>query len=199
MNEETAKSLRTIIASEVFDTVPSGAHGELTGALWRFNHLVKLEDFPPFKSIELDASGVLPTDPPIVDTGIGLRFSERLVNEFWRVNEIYDSSSDEDVLIELFANAFTSIFKEFDSEIHIANEYASHFQGAERSLIAAEVFADPKLESIWGSPLPDGVYRCEPCLLEYPEFQYGINAIYRCEDCKEVLDFNSHPVIGEDL
>ena len=135
----------------------------------------------------------------IADTGIGIRFSERLVDEFWRVNEIYDSSSDEDVLIELFANAFTSIFKKFDSEIHIANEYASHFQGAERSLIAAEVFADPKLESIWGSPLPDGVYRCEPCLLEYPEFQYGIHAIYRCEDCKEVLDFNSHPVIGEDL
>lgn len=195
----SSKAMRTITASEVFDTVPSSTHEELSDALWRFNHLVKLEDFPPFKRIELDASGALPTDPPIVDSEIGIRFSERLVDEFWRINEIYDSSNDEDVLIELFANAFTSVYKDFDSEIHIANEFASHFQSAERSLIAAEVFADPSLESIWGSPLPDGVYRCEPCLLEYPEFQYGIHAIYRCDDCKEILDFNSHAAIGEDL
>jgi hypothetical protein len=191
--------MRTIIASEVYQTVSLGAHEELTGALWRFNHLVKLEDFPPFKRMELDLSGMLPIDPPITDTDTGIRFTEKLVDEFWRVNDVFASSEDEDVLIGLFSDAFISIFRDFDSEIHIANEYASHFQGVERSLIAAEVFADPDLESIWGSPLPDGVYRCEPCLLDYPEFQYGIHAIYHCDDCKEILDFNSHPVIGEDL
>ena len=191
--------MRTFIGNEAFDVVPRSAHEALKNTLWRFNRLFELEDYPPFKKIDLDRSGEIAEDPVISITSVGTSFSEECLEEFWRVNEIYDSSSDEDVLIDLFANAFTSIFKDFDSEIHIANEYASHFQGAERSLIAAEVFADPSLESIWGSPLPDGVYRCEPCLLEYPEFQYGIHAIYRCDDCQEVLDFNSHPVIGEDL
>ena len=191
--------MRTFIGNEAFDVVPRSAHEGLKNTLWRFNRLFELEDYPPFKKIDLDRSGEIAEDPVVSITSVGTEFSEECLEEFWRVNEIYDSSSDEDVLIDLFANAFTSIFKDFDSEIYIANEYASHFQGAESSLIAAEVFADPSLESIWGSPLPDGVYRCEPCLLEYPEFQYGIHAIYRCDDCKEILDFNSHPAIGEDL
>ena len=190
--------MRAIIGSEVFDVVPPRAHAALKIALWRFNHLFELEDFPPFKKIKLDQSGELADDPAISNTEVGNKFAEECLEEFWRVNEIYDSSDDEDVLLELFSNAFALILNEFKSEIHVANLYQSHYQDSQSALVAAEVFADPSLESLWGSPLPEGVYRCESCLHEYPEFLFDLYAEYRCEECKEIMEFSSHPSIGDD-
>ena len=188
--------MRTITGIGAEELAPQIAREASVGALWRFNNFIDLGEFPPFKRIELDSTGELPFDPVVIDTEVGVKFTESLSNEYWRVNNLFSSSDDGEVLLDLFTNAFALITGDFKQETDEAYMYRSHYRDVESALIAAEVFRNPNLEVVWGSPLPDGVYRCESCLTDYPEFQFEIHASYRCDDCGEVVEFDSFPEIG---
>jgi hypothetical protein len=188
--------MRTISGIGAEELAPQIAREAFVGALRRFNDLIELGEFPPFRRIELDSTGELPFDPVVIDTEVGVKFTESVSNEYWRVNNLFSSSDDGEVLLDLFTNAFALITGDFKQETDEAYMYRSHYRDVESALIAAEVFRNPDIEVVWGSPLPDGVYRCESCLTDYPEFQFEIHASYRCDECGEVVEFYSFPEIG---
>jgi hypothetical protein len=190
--------MRTITGIGAEELTPQIAREAFVGALWRFNNFIELGEFPPFRRIELDSTGELPFDPVVIDTEVGVKFTESVSNEYWRVNNLFSSSDDGEVLLDLFTNAFALITGDFKQETDESYMYRSHYRDVESALIAAEVFRNPDLEVVWGSPLPDGVYRCESCLTDYPQFQFEIHASYRCDECGEVVEFNSIPEIGGD-
>jgi hypothetical protein len=190
--------MRTITGIGSLEMTPQIAKEAFVGALWRFNNFVELGEFPPFRRIELDLTGELPFDPVITDTEVGVKFTESVSNEYWRVNNLFSSSDDGEVLLDLFTNAFALITGDFKQETDEAYMYRSHYRDVESALVAAEVFRNPDLEDVWGSPFPVGVYRCGSCLTDYPEFQFKIHASYRCDECGEVVEFNSIPEIGGD-
>ena len=188
--------MRTITGIGAEELAPQIAREAFVGALLRFNNLIELGEFPPFRRIELDSTGELPFDPVVIDTEVGVKFTESVSNEYLRVNNLFSSSDDGEVLLDLFTNAFALITGDFEQETDEAYMYRSHYRDVESALIAAEVFRNPDLEDVWGSPLPVGVYRCESCLTDYPEFQFKIHASYRCDECGEVVEFDSFPEIG---
>jgi len=190
--------MRTISGIGAEELAPQIAREAFVGALQRFNDLIELGEFPPFRRIELDSTGELPFDPVVIDTEVGVKFTESVSNEYWRVNNIFSSSDDGEVLLDLFTNAFALITGDFKQETDEAYMYRSHYRDVESALIAAEVFRNPDLEVVWGSPLPDGVYRCESCLDEYPDLLFDLHAEYRCEECKEIMEFSYYPSIGDD-
>ena len=188
--------MRTITGIGAEELAPQIAREAFVGTLLRFNNLIELGEFPPFRRIELDSTGELPFDPVVIDTEVGVKFTESVSNEYWRVNNLFASSDDGEELLDLFTNAFASVTGDFKQETEEAYLYRSHYRDAERALIAAEVFRNPDLEDVWGSPLPVGVYRCESCHTDYPEFQFKIHTSYRCDECGEVVEFDSFPEIG---
>lgn len=188
--------MRTITGIGAEELAPQIAREAFVGALWRFNNLIELGEFPPFRRIELDSTEELPFDTVVIDSEVGVKFTESVSNEYWRVNNLFASSDDGEELLDLFTNAFASVTGDFKEETEEAYLYRSHYRDAESALIAAEVFRNPDLEDVWGSPLPVGVYRCESCLTDYPEFQFKIHTSYRCDECGEVVEFDSFPEIG---
>ena len=190
--------MRTITGIGAEELAPQIAREAFVGALWRFNNLIELGEFPPFRRIELDSTEELPFDPVVIDSEVGVKFTESVSNEYWRVNNLFASSDDGEELLDLFTNAFASVTGDFKEETEEAYLYRSHYRDAESALIAAEVFRNPDLEVVWGSPLPEGVYRCESCLDEYPDLLFDLHAEYRCEECKEIMEFSSYPSIGDD-
>jgi hypothetical protein len=190
--------MRTITGIGAEELTPQKAREAFVEALRRFNDLIDLGEFPPFRRIELDSTGELPFDPVAIDTEVGVRFSESVSNEYWRVNNLFSSSDDGEVLLDLFTNAFALITGDFKQATDEAYMYRSHYRDVESALIAAEVFRNPDLEVVWGSPLPEGVFRCESCLDEYPDFLFDLHAEYRCAECKEIMEFSSYPSISDD-
>ena len=163
--------MKSFIETAAIETVPQKAIEALGLAHWKLNYLIELEEFPPFKKIVPDPTGKRLLDPVVFDTDVGLKFSEATVDEFWKINDSFNLSDNEDVLIELFANAITINFKVFESQIRIAEIYRAHFCDAESALVAAEVFAATNSENTAENTL-------------------RINA-FRCAECNELIDFDS--------
>jgi hypothetical protein len=155
--------MKSFIETAAIETVPQEAIEALGLAHWKLNYLIELEEFPPFKKIELDPTGKRPLDPVVFDTDVGLKFIEATVDEFWKINDSFNLSDNEDVLLELFTNAFTTNFKVFESQIRRAEIYRAHYCDAESALVAAEVFAATNSENTADNPLLIGVFRCVEC------------------------------------
>jgi hypothetical protein len=181
--------MKSIINSDSVENVAPLVQDSFRLALSRFNRLVEMEEFPPFKKILLGQSEF--SDYKIFETKLGKNFGDALVSEFRQVDRVYNSTDDASELINLFTNSFSKIYKDFANEIHIADIYLSYYRDAEAALIAAEVFENPSLESVWGSPIPDGTYRCEQCSLDHSDYVFDFHAQYRCEECDEILEFDS--------
>lgn len=181
--------MKSIINTDSVENAAPLVRDSFRLALSRFNRLVEMEEFPPFKKILLGPSEF--SDHKIFETKLGEIFGDALVSEFRHVDRVYNSTDDASELINLFTNSFSKIYKDFENEIHVADIYLSHYRDAEAALIAAEVFENPSLESVWGSPIPDGTYRCEQCSLDHSDYVFDFHAQYRCEECNEILEFDS--------
>ena len=104
--------MRTITGIGSLEMTPQIAKEAFVGALWRFNNFVELGEFPPFRRIELDLTGELPFDPVITDTEVGVKFTESVSNEYWRVNNLFSSSDDGEVLLDLFTKLPTQLLED---------------------------------------------------------------------------------------
>ena len=190
--------MKSFTETTSIETIPKKAEDALKLALRRLNHLIELEDFPPFKRMDLVLAQEKSNELSISETEVGSKFSEACVDEFWRINDQFNLSDDENVLNELFGTAFESIFKDFESEVYAARKYLYHYRDAKSALIAAEIFANPNLESTWGSPLPQGIYQCSSCDIDYPNFKFDIHSEVRCEECDEPVEFLPRVAINEE-
>ena len=121
----------------------------------------------------LDPTGKRPLDSVVFDTDAGLKFSEATVDEFWKINDSFNLSDNEDVLLELFTNAFTTNFKVFESQIRIAEIYRAHYCDAQSALVAAEVFAATNSENAAENTLRIDAFQCAECN-ELIDFDSGV-------------------------
>ena len=166
--------MKSFIETAAIETVPQKAIEALGLAHWKLNYLIELEDFPPFKKIVLDPTGKRPLDSVVFDTDAGLKFSEATVDEFWKINDSFNLSDNEDVLLELFTNAFTTNFKVFESQIRIAAIYRAHYCDAESALVAAEVFAATNSENAAENTLRIDAFQYAECN-EFIDFDSGVH------------------------
>ena len=186
--------MRSITENDAQEIVPAEALEALELALHRFNRLIDLGEYPPFKRARLGESDWV-IDLNEYSTAIGQRFEDAHVAEYWRVNTAYSETDDGEELRTLFTDAFTTIFDQFRNEIEEAKKYERYFQTAERAIIAYELLEDPRLENGWGMPESNGTYRCEQCEIDYPDLMVDVRSDYRCDECNGPLEFDFMPEI----